>query len=124
MGAGGCPSSTPSDDVEDAAGSDAHLRGVVTPETTASRAMPCGWPPPLPGVRGLHLDTEAQSFPKARESAVMTVRAACGVRPVGPIPRPRSCDVHVQADAPDDESADRRDEAHPIRNGLTISRSR
>jgi hypothetical protein len=40
--------------------------------------MPCGWPPPLSGFRGLHLDTEAQSFPKARESAVMTVRAACG----------------------------------------------
>ena len=75
-------------------------------------------------VRGLHLDTEALSFPKARESAVMTVRAACGVRPVGPIPRPRSCDVHVQADAPDDESADGRDDAHPIRNVLTISRSR
>ncbi len=32
----------------------------------------------LPAVRGLDLGTEAQSFLKASESAVMTVRAACG----------------------------------------------
>ena len=61
--------------------------------------------------------TEAQSFPKACEPAVMTVRAACGRSvPFHDVLVRR----HVQADAPDDESADGRDDAHPIRNGFTI----
>jgi hypothetical protein len=65
--------------------SDAHLRGVVTRQATASRAMPCGWPPPLPAVRDLHLVTEVQSFLKRQR--VGGHDGACGVRPVGPVPR-------------------------------------
>jgi hypothetical protein len=47
--------------------------------------MPCGWPPPLPAVRDLHLVTEVQSFLKRQR--VGGHDGACGVRPVGPVPR-------------------------------------
>ena len=91
--------------------------------STASASLPgrhslCGLRPPLPAA--------SQPVPRDKDSELPESQrvgghdGACDVRPVGPIPRPCSCDVMIQADAPDDESADRRDDAHPIRNGFTI----